>query len=326
MNTRTHSNLKLSVKEVPVSKSKIGIKLTEESLFKLCNAIDRQNNSRKMLELEFLEKWEREKNKDYGELRNLIPLTTRYESCGTEFKTYRCEKCGKYTITHTNSCNLRICSDCCKKQYWRIKGRYWRILEPYGYLRGKYKKYMLREITLTWERDIRLCNSKELITKRRKEINRLINHYRRKGVILGSMKVFETKRSSGDLSRIHIHAHVLVISGYISQKELSEKWKEVSGNPIVWIKLRRAEQAITYLLKHIYKPPDILPRDVPLFLEIFENRRRITTDGILFRVGDFTCDMAITSPLRCWNCGNELEIFEIKSMFMIITELVSGIG
>jgi hypothetical protein len=316
MNSRKSQNLKLSVVEKPNSFK--GLDLTSDSLISLSRKLEEAASkwSRKAIEIKYIREYE-EKNNLLEELKT--PKSSRYENCGQFFRVYKCDNCGKKTLCHTFSCNLRICSECCKKQYWRIKGRLWRILEPYGYLRGKYKKFMLREITLTWKEDIQNCNPKTLITDRRKHINKLINHYRKKGIILGSIKVFETKRSSENLTRIHIHSHILTVSRYISQKDLSDKWNNITGNPIVWVKLRRTEQAIGYLLKHIYKPPEILPSDVPLFLEIFEKRRRISTDGILFKV-NFTCDKAITLHLICSNCGSELEEFEILSFYQIVQE------
>ena len=324
-NNLTQQNLKLMVKEEtkPKPNSFIGTELTGESLLKLARKYEENTNnwSRKALELKYMKEYE-VKNNLLAELKT--PKSSRYETCGQFFRIYKCDLCGKKTITHTFSCNLRICSECCKKQYWRIKNRLWRIIEPYGYLRGKYKKFMLREITLTWKEDIQNSNPKTIITERRKQINKLINHYRKKGIIKGSIKVFETKRSSEDFTRVHIHAHILTISSYISQNELSKKWNKITNNPITWIKLRRTEQAIGYLLKHIYKPPEILPSDVPLFLEIFENRRRISTDGILFSL-NFTCDKAITLTLICSNCGNELDNYEILSFYQIIQEF-KGVG
>jgi len=316
IDSRTRENLKLSLLKKPNSFK--GLDLTSDSLIQIAKKLEETNSnwSRKAIELKYLREYE-EKNNLLDETKT--PKSSRYENCGQFFRVYTCSLCGKKTLCHTFSCNLRICSECCKKQYWRIKGRLWRIIEPYGYLRGKYKKFMLREITLTWKEDIQSCNPKTIITERRKQINKLINFYRRSGKILGSIKVFETKRSSEDLTRIHIHSHILVIARFISQEDLSRKWNEITGNPIVWIKLRRTEQAIGYLLKHIYKPPEILPQDIPLFLEIFEKKRRISTDGILFKVS-FTRDKAITLTLICSSCGSELEEFEILSFYQIIQE------
>jgi len=185
---------------------------------------------------------------------------------------------------------------------------------------------MLREITLTWDQDIQTCKLDQVIKDRRKQINKLINSYRRSKVILGSVKVFETKRSSKDFARIHVHSHILVISSWIDQKKLSDKWNKITGNPIVWIKLRRIDQALNYLLKHIYKPPEILPRDIPLFMKVFKNRRRITTDGVLFGIKFwnkiFTCDRAIT----CQFCGKDLYESEEKSLYLIITDYLRDVG
>ena len=295
-----------------------GLNLTSDSILNLARKLEENSNkwSRKAIEIKYMREYEVKNNK-LDEIKT--PKSSRYENCGQFFRVYKCDVCGKKTLTHTFSCNLRICSECCKKQYWRIKRRLYPILEPYGYLRGKYRKFMLREICLTWKEDIQNCNPKTIITDRRKNINKLINFYRRKGIIKGSIKVFETKRSSDDLTRIHIHSHILVISSYISQEDLSNKWNNITGNPVVWIKLRRCEQAIGYLLKHIYKPPEILPCDIPLFLEVFEKRRRISTDGILFKI-NFTCDKAITLTLVCSNCGSELIEFEVLSFYQLVQE------
>lgn len=299
-------------------KTNVGLLVDGQNLLNLNLEMDEINrkDSAKNIQIEHL--WKEE---------SLRLKTIRYMFCGQVFRSYHCDHCGHKTIVHTNSCNLRICPICCKKQYWRIRNRLWSTLEPYGYVRGRFKKFMLREITLTWEKDIQDCDLSRIITDRRKQINKLLNHYRRKGKIKGAIIVFETKRSTNDLTRIHIHSHIMVISSYISQNELSIKWEKISGNRIVWIQLRRTGQAIGYLLKHIYKPPEILPRDVVLFLKVFDGRRRLSTSGILrgieyWKKENLTCDMAI----MCKNCGYELMVFEIKSLREISKEYLSGIG
>jgi hypothetical protein len=268
--------------------------------------------SRKEIELKYL----REKA-EFG------MLATRYEVCGEMFVAHRCLDCGKVCYTHTGSCNLRICSSCCKKQYWRIKKRILRPIEAFGYVRGqKYRNIMTREITLTWKEPLTETNYQNIIIDRRKEVNKLLNHYRRKGILLGSLIVFETKRSSKDLTRIHIHAHILAITKYISQRELSQRWEKISGNNVVWIQLRNPESSIGYLLKHIYKPPEILPSDVVLFLKTFLNRRRVTSNGILYKMKILTCDKAITFNLICCYCGSDsLEILGITSIWKLARKL-----
>ena len=316
----TNNNLKLQhlkITDFARTEGKIGMLVNGQNLLKLNIESDETNRkgSRKLIEIKHL--WKDE---------TLRLKTIRYMFCGQVYRSYHCEDCGNKTIVHTNSCNLRICPTCCKKQYWRIRNRLWTTLEPYGYVRGRFRKFMLREITLTWEKDIRDCDLTKIITDRRKQINKLLNHYRRNGKIKGSIVVFETKRSTNDLTRIHIHSHIMVISSYISQNELSKKWEKISNNRIVWIQLRRTGQAIGYLLKHIYKPPEILPRDVPLFLKVFEGRRRLSTNGILRGIEywkkNLTCDMAI----KCKFCGHELMVFEVKSLRNISMEYLSGIG
>lgn len=338
MNTNINQNLKLPI--IRNTDSRYATSLTEGSLAKVVQYVHDSNNTRskKALQLNHMRKWE--------ESRGVtgVPKWVRYLNCGRKFKVYKCGNCGQDNITHTDSCNSRVCAYCCRKQYWRIKNRVWRPLEHYATQRGKYKKWGLKEITLTWKEDVQDADKKNLIKDRRNQMNKFLKYFMssssrgeiREVMIKGNLKVFETKRSSKDFSRVHIHAHILTVARYIPQRELSRKWKEISGNEVVWITPRTAEQGLTYLLKHIYKPPEILPMDIPMFLEIFEGRRRITGDGEfndqwrrerhLPPLLDFTSNRAITLPLRCSNCAEELQGFVVMDIKQMILIKIRGIG
>ncbi len=310
---------------IPKEKRREGITVNAENLLRLNLEYDREQSkySRKSLEIESM--WKHE------ELRM---RAIKYGVCGSVYKRYKCDHCGTQTITHTNSCNLRICEKCCKKQYYRIKSRLREVLKPYSYDRNRYKIKMLREITLTWRESILDTDLNNVIKERREQINKFLKYFttgstrgsdKRIKRIFGTIKVFETKRSKRDPTRIHVHAHILTISKYIPKSEISRIWKRITGNWVTWITKRKFNEAIGYLLKHIYKPPEILASDVPMFLRIFANRRRISTTGELFKVDLWSflpCDMAII----CSTCGHDLDGYEIIPLKILSREFLDGIG
>lgn len=258
---------------------------------------------------------------------NFFKRANRLKECGKYWVIKECPECHAKIPEHRSSCHLAYCPYCSKKDYWRIKERLEPTIDIYTYKpHQKYKLFMCRETTFTWVESLNdIENNIEELEKiksnRSNQVYKLINFYRRKGSIKGGIISFELKRNDGkydktNIGRLQLHCHVFLISRYLPQEELSNKWKEITGtSDIIYIQLRTIRNAADYVLKNLRQEPEILPTDVALYEHILgDGKRRISTFGELFFMS-FTCSKETT---LCPFCNVEMEITKYFDIFELI--------
>lgn len=222
----------------------------------------------------------------------------RLEDCGRFWDLMECSCCKSTVLVHKSSCHLAYCPYCSKKTYWLIRERLQPIIDKYSYKPHQERGlYSVRELTLTWEEDVESLTQekqKELKANRLEQVYSLLNPYRKKKRILDGVISFEMKRNPQN-HRLHVHVHVMLISAFLPQQELSSKWKAITGNPIVYIQQRKLRNAADYVLKHLRKEPEILPTDVVVYERVLgAGKRRVSTFGKHLYKMSFTCSKETT--------------------------------
>ena len=93
----------------------------------------------------------------------------------------------------------------------------------------------------------------------------------------------------------HLHIHALFDSVFVSQKELSEKWKSITGSYIVYVRrVPRSgiRKAVGYLLSDFQGAPRIRPFDNFAYNQAFKSSRLVQGFGAFlkqFREKFFRC-------------------------------------
>jgi hypothetical protein len=105
----------------------------------------------------------------------------------------------------------------------------------------------------------------------------------------------------------YVHLHILVDSKWMDQKELSDAWKEITGNSfIVYIKRVGGDQrsALREVLKYQTKIWELNEEDKEFVEKTFKHRRFVYTFGIK------RPEKTKFKGMKCKICGGELELFE----------------
>jgi len=332
-----NENLNLSILEKTLSISNQRTFLTEDNRIKIL-----QNETKKrVLEpktIGKIEKRQEEKLSEHGETGimkkhlhkgGFYKKAQRLGDCGSYWGIKTCYGCKSEIIHNRSSCHLPYCDFCAKTDYWRIYERLEPTILKYARtIKEKksrvFKKYITSELTLTWGDDIESYSEEKqrtLKAQRLSDIHRLLNPYRKKKRILGGVISFEMKRNPEPPFRLHVHAHIFLIAGLLPQKELSSKWKELTGYHRVWISEKvkpnvskcKENNPADYVLKNLRMKPEILPRDVLLYEKILgDGKRRVSTFGSLYKLSFvFSSDKETTF---CPFCNLEMKTSRVLSV------------
>jgi hypothetical protein len=106
----------------------------------------------------------------------------------------------------------------------------------------------------------------------------------------------------------NLHAHILLYGPYISQSELADVWKEISGHHVVYITeaRRSGAKALLHLLKYVSKPPSNEPEQIGLLEVGFHGTRRVHTLGLFYNFAGEDPDHEHSEWETCPHCGAEL--------------------
>lgn len=168
----------------------------------------------------------------------------RYEDCGKRAWVQYSPSRQSWRLSH-ESCGLRVCPLCALRAHARTRTRIDQLLSHADRRR-------LKMITLT----LRSSNA-----PLRQQIDRLLKSFRRlrqrriwRAVEWG-LAVMEITRNT-DTGQWHPHLHLLCVSDYIPQGELSWHWKRCTGDsPIVDIRaVKDVPGAIHEIAKYASKP------------------------------------------------------------------------
>ena len=199
----------------------------------------------------------------------------RFQTCSRYGRIIQCKGEDRHRFFTLEYCYLRFCSRCGPRSFSRLYAKYAPVLE---YARiHQTRKLRLRIITLTSQ------NTGSLRSKQIRDFNKEVKKALKKLLKgcenWGAIWVNEVGRNNTNL-----HAHILIFCPYIPQRRLSEVWRQISGNPVVWISqvVASGPKALSYLLKYVSKPPSDDPQFIAQLEIAFHGVRRVHTMGLFY--------------------------------------------
>ena len=192
----------------------------------------------------FMELLNRHTRRSFGAMDRSLKIDYLHDMLdGHKLLTLACHTCKTFHQVKLK-CGDRFCLTCRRRDYGRLYKRFLPVLKSAKYL---------THLTLTIKNYDFLDSTK--VQEVNKWLREFYNHPRIKETFRGGLSCQEIIHVS-DLKGWNHHIHTLNDMAWISQAELSKIWKEISGNPIVWIKKSEgAEKDLKYLLKYMFKPP-----------------------------------------------------------------------
>lgn len=297
------------INSVKASKENNGV-VGGRPLLDTCNQVDRNTSENEICSWEG--KQTRKTNKEI--LANALDSCGRpgeadkVRECGEVFKVGECADCGA-NPAFPLTCGHRLCADCAARRGAIL------VAEHEAVLHNLHNPKML---TLTWPSVEHL--TKEVIKEARNDFRRL----RKREVMAscwGGIYSFEaTHNKQGwhyDARRNvrwyckkdgwHLHAHILIGSGYIAQKALSREWESISGAKVVDIRAVKGDDkwaAVREVIKYPCKSETFIdnPNLVNEFLLATVRVNLAYGFGAMYRV---KTKRHIECKMVCPVCGGE---------------------
>lgn len=223
----------------------------------------------------------------------LLRLAFRFRYCCYEYLLLTCRSCGQRYIGQAR-CECRICPECSRKHYYRIKERLYQMLKTLTCIGTK--RIMLLTLTLRATGGDKLASSD--VKRLFRCVRKLVKTLYPKEDGCGAVGVFEMGNNN------NIHVHLIVYGDYVPQRQISKEWHRITGDSYI-VDIRQVKQRkkqVNYILKYIYKPyKGNDPKDVARYLDIITGVRRVHTYGILY-------NLKCTEDYRvlCLFCGGQL--------------------
>jgi hypothetical protein len=169
-------------------------------------------------------------------------------------------------------CGDRTCGDCRARDCFRFRRQYGPALKTIRHPK-------LITLTLKNVRDLTRAHVAFL----RQAMKALLQRFQRH--IRGGLYAIEVTNIGNGW---HVHVHILADASYIPQDKLVEAWLAITGDSfIVDIRVARStDEALSYLLKYVGKPPKVenypVEDFVRVFNEVMKGIRLIHTFGSLY--------------------------------------------
>ena len=224
----------------------------------------------------------------------------RLSNCGKKYSRYRCINILKhdhnqfYDFAFPYRCEQRICPVCTRIRAKILRGEIEQILKSIN--KTKTNKFMHLTLTKNMFNVSNITPSKVRIFN--ENVRKLINLLYPKTKNCGALSILEFGKN------LSIHSHIIIFGPYRSQRLISKKWKEITGDShIVFIRsIQDQKIAINYLLKYISKPPKFSdPNLYPQFLKAIRGVRKVHRYGIFYNF-----KVKKREPMRCPICGGSI--------------------
>ncbi|MGH9438243.1 MAG: rolling circle replication-associated protein, partial [Terriglobia bacterium] len=229
----------------------------------------------------------------------LFSKAGRFIECCRYAHLYECTGPGKHPLFAPIRCDLRFCSYCAPRQFARLIAKYEPILKAVCARREK--GFLLREITLTSRNTGTLTS--EQIKQFNSDVKRTLKTLMRGVKGWGAIWCDEV-----GFGNTNLHAHILFYGPYISQVQIADVWREISGNEVVWISKahKSGGTALIYMLKYVSKPPAKDPEQIGLLEVAFHGTRRVHALGVFYNFPVEHEDRDCTEWKSCPHCGAEV--------------------
>lgn len=216
-------------------------------------------------------------------------------------------------------CWLRICPSCAKAIAQRLRVRYaGRIAQVE---RQNVRAWSLKKIELTIKREGELKAQLGLLHRGSKK---LFKHFWGDDKRAGAFAALEIGPKGGN-----VHVHMIVYGRYVDQAAISNYWRKLTDNYIVWVKRVSAEQAISEGIKYCTKFAKsndandfVLSNDDLLALHLaLKGKRRVWAWGKFYGLAD---DIEQDEPpaAACPECSHRLawsSRAEVRSHLILTT-------
>lgn len=199
---------------------------------------------------------------------------SKVRGCCQEFRVYKALCCGD-TLAFPCSCGHRLCPVCMQRRSAVLSDR------------------ILNEILPGMDHPVHIILTVKNVSQINKEffswLRSCFTKLRHREIfenVIGGGYSIETTYND-EAKTWHVHLHVLADVGWISQQELSEEWKDITGSPVVWIKAvgygkdQAPEDAAKEIAKYVVKPGEFLddPALVDEYLKAVKRMRLWQTFG-----------------------------------------------
>jgi len=199
------------------------------------------------------------------------------------FLTLYCGHCGR-PLRVKLGCGDRTCPECRRKWF----GYHFKAL--FGLVSRWRAAYFL---TLTIKNIPDKAFGRGDVAELRKAFEKLRRRF--KQIAGGFYVVQATNKGSG----WHLHIHAVFDGAFISQRELSDAWREITTVSFI-VDIRKVTDpgtAVRYLLSDFLQAPRIRPEDAATFNGVFRGSRLVQPFG-KYRATKFR------TPYKCPDCGS----------------------
>ena len=236
------------------------------------------------------------------------PGATKYTHA---YRTFGCKNC---TTVHEYvalaRCGDRTCGQCRQVDYWRLYNAYAPQLVKLG-------KHGLKLVTLTQKNRESLEGCVEDLRDAWKKLRRRLPY---KDTWQGGLYAVEAVHKGRGW---HVHLHVLVEGGYVSQRLLAADWQALTGDScIVDIREVDAIYGLKYTLKYLKKAPTVSGHAVE-YNEVLKGTRLVQAWGSWY--GEVRAKEKDEGPkLVCAVCGHSAWIVILQKPEMPLEEFRGG--
>lgn len=199
-------------------------------------------------------------------------------------------------FAYVQTCKCRICPDCLRRQGRKYRRTFTRMIGAWKRQPGQ----ALMMLTLTFRSTGEPVKGSD-IRRGFREVRKLIKTFYPKSQGCGAVAVAEIG------AKWNLHVHVIVAGGYVSQRALSARWLQITGNSyIVDVRaVRGVKRSVSYVLKYLTKlaESDSVDRCVQTLIAL-KGSRRVHTFGIWYnRLKEFA---EPKQRFHCPFCGDRL--------------------
>jgi hypothetical protein len=233
------------------------------------------------------------KNTMRGDKVGVLPL----RSNGRGFYLLECPSCKRVFVYRGCMCGDRFgCPYCRKKRERRLRRIYFEALKKFRF--PSFLTITMRRKGKSIREDVKRLKEGFKLLRRRKEWGKRIKKY------FGAIEIAKNQ----------VHLHLIIDCVWWDQREISDVWREITGDYIVWIerikeKYGSRTKAILETFKYCIKDEEFTEKEIEEIKEELKGVRLIVASkGLALSSLDTT---EISGHQKCPFCGEDLAILRV---------------